>query len=154
METKYRKCILTGIFLFVVILIICVIATIAQCYFTSYALLQGVWHIKDNNYLFIDEDLAQIVSINPDGQVRVLKNYDNFKFNYRPSSLFHISHSNWQCNIPSNSDTSLNLYPFNRDVLTMELFESNGVMLIKDEQDYEVGRLVRDNEMSLAYLSN
>lgn len=120
----------------------------------SYETLQGYWNITGNTYLLISDKLVQFIEFGADGTHEVLYEETNAEFKYM-SVLARSKHkytftksTNKQFAIPGSATN-----PFNAKTISLVLYPVIGAMqLMKDGK--EVARLMKDNQMSIEYLSS
>lgn len=119
----------------------------------SYETLQGYWNITGNTYLLISDKLIQFIEFGVDGTHEVLYEDTNAKFKYtsilsRSKHKYTLTKSSKQFAIPGSATN-----PFNAKSISFVLYPVIGAMqLMKDEK--EVARLMKDNQMSIEYLSS
>lgn len=123
-------------------------------YISSYAALQGFWHVTENIYLLISDNVIKFIELATDGtDPKVLFEDKNADFKY--SSIIPVSKHTYK--LIKTNDTSFSLgsatsNPFNSKSITLNLYTATGtIQVMKDGA--EVARLVKDNQMSNEYFS-
>lgn len=140
-----------------VCLIVALLSTIVAFHFIqkqfTYENLQGYWNISENTYLLISDTLIQIIQFNFDAPPTILfeDTNTNFKYKTRVAIGTHtyemIKSNNLPFVIPGFSDN-----PFNDTTITFDVYPVIGAMQIKKSGE-EIARLMKDNQMSVEYLS-
>ncbi len=136
----------------IVVAVICI--TLFQYYqsIVSFASLQGYWNIVGNYYLLISDHTMQIILLT-NNNADIIYSDDKISINYK--SILATSGHTYEIT-RSNSDKidivhSLK-FPFDSKVIKVTIFPANGIIDVSDEKIST--RLVKDNGMSIAYLSS
>lgn len=115
----------------------------------AYETLQGCWHVDNNGtYITFDGDSMQALELLSDGSYDILYEDCNISWKY----LSKLSTKSHRCRITRSKDSKFAHPMFNSNSFDLELYPVAGAMCIIYNGE-EVSRLVKDNAMSVEYLS-
>lgn len=136
----------------IVVAVICIVLFQYYQSIVSFASLQGYWNIVGNYYLLISDHTMQIILLT-NNNADIIYNDDKISVNYK--SILATSGHTYE--ITRSKSDKINIvsplkFPFDSKVIRITLFPVNGII---DASDGNVStRLIKDNGMSIAYLSS
>ena len=143
----------TRLFAVAIMTIICVCVFWLYQTIVAHVCLQGFWHISGDYYVLIDESLIRFIKLKQGGDYDILLEDTNVKFTDRiaPSLISH-SYTLTRSNSDKITISGINDNIFNDQIIHFEISPATGV--IEFEKEGSIKRLIKDNAMSLVYLSS
>lgn len=114
----------------------------------AYDTLQGCWEIDDSTFIVFDDASMQVLALESDGGYKRL--HQDPAICCRYTSLFATAAH--QFTITRSKDSTFNHPLFRSDRMTIKIYPVLGAMSVI-EDGAEVSRLIKDNAMSIEYLS-
>lgn len=134
-------------------LVIAVTSIVLFCYYqhiSSFAALQGYWHVYENIYLLIDNDAIEFIELKADSSQKSIYKDSGASLHYK-SIMATMSHR-YELQLTNEREYIQDcLKPFNNTKkLTLLLYPVCGALCIMDKTT-EVARFIKDNAMSNEY---
>ena len=160
LSTKLFSIVKTKLFAVVITGLILVCVSIGLFYhyqsICSYASLQGYWHITDNIYLLIDDNLIQFVELKADPKTPYSIIFEDTKAKFKYSSFISLSSFSYVMKRSSKKKfdiKGLQTNPFNAKDIHLEIFPASGIMQVSFD-GMDLINMTKDNGMSFQYLSS
>lgn len=116
---------------------------------STYACLQGFWHIGGNSYILIDSGLLRVIELTNEESYKTIFEDSDSILRYR--SVMPVLSHDYTIEL-SSSISQFGSNPFKSTILFMKLFSPSGVIEMTTDAG-ETYRLTKDCGMSSEYLS-